>query len=113
MSQRCAAHCLSLTDINESFKIGEVAVDAAAQGLSGVMVTNNRKEGNEYRLEYSYSDIASIANMEKTVPENYMNVEKNNISQDGLNYLIPLVKGEVKLLHKDGVPMYLNIKDFI
>lgn len=113
VSQRCAAHCLSLTDINESFKIGEVAVDAAAQGLSGVMVTNNRKEGNEYRLEYSYSDIASIANMEKTVPENYMNIEKNNISQDGLNYLIPLVKGEVKLLHKDGVPMYLNIKDFI
>jgi len=110
--QRCAAHCLSLTDIEESFAFGNKAVELAVEGKTGVMVTSERKEG-KYALEYSCKDIKGIANMEKTVPESYMNEAKNNISKDGTEYLRPLILGEIHVPVKDGVPVYLNIKDFI
>ena len=111
--QRCAAHCLSLTDINESFAIGEKALQTAVDGLSGVMITSQRKTGDMYSIELSATDISLIANKEKTVPEEYMNESKNNISEEGLKYLRPLILGEVNIPHKNGLPVYLNIKNFL
>lgn len=111
--QRCAAHCLSLTDINESFAIGEKAFETAANGLSGVMVTSTRKDSENYGLELSYSDISLIANMEKTVPAEFMNEEKNGISEDGIEYLRPLILGDVNIPKKNGLPVYLSLKNFM
>ncbi len=111
--QRCAAHCLSLTDINESFAIGEKALQTAVEGLSGVMITSKRKDGDMYSVELSATDISLIANKEKTVPEEYMNESKNNISEEGLKYLRPLILGEVNIPHKNGIPVYLNINSFL
>lgn len=111
--QRCAAHCLSLTDINESFAIGEKALQTAVEGLSGVMITSERKPGDVYGIELSASDISLIANKEKKVPEEYMNESKNNISEEGLKYLRPLIMGEVNIPHKNGLPVYLSINNFL
>ncbi|MCJ7855505.1 6-phosphofructokinase [Lachnospiraceae bacterium NSJ-143] len=111
--QRCAAHCLSLTDINESFLIGEKALQTAVEGVSGVMITSTRKDSDMYSLELSYSDIKMIANKEKTVPAEYMNRDKNNISAEGVKYLRPLILGEVNIPHKNGIPIYLSLKKFM
>lgn len=109
--QRCAGHCLSKTDIDESVLMGRKAVECAVNGDTGVMITNKRKEGTEYNLDLGCENIELIANFEKTVPESYMNHEKNGISEEGLNYLLPLVEGEVNMEYKEGTPVYIKLED--
>lgn len=111
--QRCAGHCLSKADIDESVLIGSKAVECAVEGKTGVMITIKRAEGKIYRPELGCEDIELIANFEKTVPEKFMNSEKNGVSKDGLNYLLPLVEGEVNIEYKDGTPVYLKLDDII
>ena len=77
------------------------------------MVTSTRKDSENYGLELSYSDISLIANMEKTVPAEFMNEEKNGISEDGIEYLRPLILGDVNIPKKNGLPVYLSLKNFM
>ena len=42
-----------------------------------------------------------------------MNESKNNISEEGLKYLRPLILGEVNIPRKNGLPVYLSIKNFL
>ncbi len=77
------------------------------------MVTSTRKDSENYGLELSYSDISLIANMEKTVPAEFMNEEKNGISEKGIEYLRPLILGEVNIPKKNGLPVYLSLKNFM
>ncbi|MCI2000654.1 MAG: 6-phosphofructokinase [Clostridia bacterium] len=110
--QRCAAHCLSKTDIDESVLIGKKAVEVAAEGKTGVMITGKRTSGDIYSQELGYENIELIANLEKTVPENFMNREKNGVSEEGLKYLLPLVEGEINVEYKEGTPVYIKLDDF-
>lgn len=111
--QRCAAHCLSKTDIDESFMMGRMGAKLAAEGKTGVMVGSVRKDGKEYELEIGCGDIENIANKEKKVPESYINAEKNGLAQPAYDYLEPLVMGEIQVKTEKGIPVHLNIKDFI
>ncbi len=111
--QRCAGHLLSARDINESFMIGEKAVALAFEGKSGVMVTSERQKGASYGLSLTSTDIEHIANKEKTVPKDYMNENKNGVSQKGLDYLKPLIQGEVSHAMEGGIPKHLILKDFL
>lgn len=111
--QRCAAHLLSARDINESFMMGEKAVEIAIEGKSGVMVTSLRGDSEAYSLEITDSEIEHIANKEKTVPESFMNAEKNHASEDGLKYLEPLIQGEISPGMDKGMPIYLNLREYL
>ncbi|MCI8341680.1 MAG: 6-phosphofructokinase [Firmicutes bacterium] len=111
--QRCAGHFLSARDINESYMIGESAVAAALDGKTGVMVTTKRAAEEFYGLNIDVTDINLIANKEKTVPENFMNSEKNGASEHGLRYLKPLIQGEIELPMESGLPKHIYLKDFI
>ncbi|MDD3570535.1 MAG: 6-phosphofructokinase [Lachnospiraceae bacterium] len=110
--QRCAAHLLSARDINESYMIGEKAVEVAAEGKSGVMVTTQRGKGDVYSLTFDSTEISLIANKEKVVPEDYMNEGKNAATQKALDYLMPLIQGEIAQAMENGIPKHLVLKDF-
>lgn len=111
--QRCAAHYLSKTDIEESFIMGETGVKLAEEGKTGVMVGSVRKEGTEYALEIGCGAIENIANKEKKVPESYINADKNGLTEAAYEYLEPLVMGEVHVKTEKGIPVHLSIRDFI
>lgn len=111
--QRAAAHIISATDVEEGFAIGEKGVDFAIAGHTGKMVVTKRKSSDVYELEISSEDIEKIANHEKCVPEDYLNPQKNHVSQKALDYLKPLIVGEKPIKYKDGLPVYLYLKDFI
>ena len=111
--QRCAAHIVSATDIDESFIIGQKGVEYAVEGNSGKMVVSRRVEGFEYKLEYDCEEIEKIANNEKCVPLDYLNDKKNHVSQKAIDYLSPLIKGEKKIKYENGLPVYLFLKEFI
>ena len=109
LTQRCASHMASLTDINESVMIGKGAVKAALDGKTGVMMTIERSEGEGYTSFAGCADIAGIANAIKTVPDEYINDEGNGITEEGIAYLKPLIMGELTLEYVNGLPKHFVI----
>ena len=109
LTQRCASHVASLTDITESVKVGMGAVSAATEGKTGVMMTLDRAEGDGYEITVGTADISGIANEIKTVPDEYINVERNGITEAGLRYLAPLILGEVPCEYDNGLPKHIII----
>ena len=109
LTQRCASHMASLTDIDESVKVGKGAVEAAIGGKTGVMMTIERGEAEEYSSYIGCADIAGIANAIKTVPDEYINEEGNGITDAGIAYLKPLIMGELSLEYVNGLPKHFVI----
>ena len=109
LTQRCASHIASLTDIQESVTVGKGAVKAATDGRTGVMMTIERDGGEEYTYHVGCADIAGIANAIKTVPDEYINAEGNGITEAGIAYLKPLIMGELTLEYVNGIPKHFVI----
>jgi len=109
LTQRCAGHLLSKTDIDESLSIGHAAVIAAIEGKSGVMMTFERKTEGGYSVSIGCENIANIANAVRGVPDEYINEEGNGITEAGLEYLSPLILGEVPLTYEAGMPKHIVI----
>lgn len=105
--QRAATHIASLTDINEAYQAGYAGVYAAAEGLTGVMITLNRVSQAPYICETSAYDIHAIANLEKMVPEHFITEDGCQITEEFLSYLRPLIQGELYPVFKDGLPAHL------
>ena len=105
--QRCAAHILSATDIEESKKLGEHATELVLGGMSGKMSSLQRIPGKEYKVEYTVTDIREVANREKKVPREWMNAAQNGVTQEMVDYLLPLVQGVNSSDYESGLPTYL------
>ena len=105
--QRAGTHLASLTDIKEAESVGMRAVSAAFSGKTGRMVIMKRKEGKDYKITMSTYDIHNIANVEKTIPSEWID-DKNKLMKDEfINYVKPLIQGELKPIFKDGVVTHL------
>ena len=108
LPQRCAAHLLSATDINESLRVGEAAVKAASDGITGVMMTIVRNASEPYASTVGYSPVAAIANMVRRVPDEFINESGNNVTEACVRYLAPLIEGETAPLYRAGLPAYFT-----
>lgn len=107
--QRCAAHLLSKTDIDESFAQGEYGVKLAAEGVTGSMVCIERLSNNPYTVGYGYAPIAEIANEAKSIPREWINKAGNDVTQELIDYIYPLIQGEYPVEYKNGLPVYTNV----
>ncbi|MCR4716483.1 MAG: 6-phosphofructokinase [Lachnospiraceae bacterium] len=111
--QRSAMHISSLTDITEAFKLGQEAVASAEMGLTGIMLTLNREHSTNYNCSIGNVPVSEVANQAKSVPREWINPEGNDVTEDMINYLRPLILGEPKIRFKNGIPDYLSIKHLI
>lgn len=109
LMQRCAAHLASANDLSESKMLGMTAADRAINGVSGQMAVVLRKHNNPYRVAYSTADISLVANYEKKVPEEWINEAGNDVTEEMMEYLRPLVRGEVYPATQAGIPIHLNL----
>ncbi len=107
--QRCASHCASFTDIEESFKVGYVAVEAAYEGLTGKMTLFKRVNNDPYQCVIDIHDVCDIANEVKGVPANMINAEGDYVTQDFIDYAMPLIQGEVSQLTVNGLPRHIKL----
>ncbi|MBQ4527411.1 MAG: 6-phosphofructokinase [Clostridia bacterium] len=106
--QRCAAHNASMTDITEAFNCGAAAVDAAFDGENGKMIVMKRTDKKRYDVIYTTSDINSIANNEKIVPDEFISSNGNDITEEFIKYAAPLIQGERKIKFDNGIPAYIK-----
>ena len=104
--QRCAGYMLSETDIIESRNLGAFAAVSAIRGESGKMSALKRICDDPYQVEIELADLSKIANFEKKVPMEWINEEGNDIKDDLLSYLKPLIQGEVQIPYENGVPRH-------
>ncbi len=108
--QRCASHIASKTDIDESVTVGAAAVDAAASGISGKMMGFKRVSDEPYKCVPCYEDIDKIANKVRQVPDSFINERGNGITDEGVNYILPLIDGESYPEYKNGLPVHISLK---
>ncbi len=109
--QRCAAHCASQTDIDESFAAGQAAVKNAIAGITDKMVGFERSyENGKYVCNIKLFDLSIVANTEKKVPLTWLNETKDGLTQDFIDYALPLIQGETKLVKEDGLPRFVHLK---
>ena len=110
VNQRCSSLLSSLTDINEADMAGRTAVKCALEGITGKMITFNRLDGDEYKLEYGLTDVCDVCNKEKPFPSEWITGNNNDISPEFAKYALPLIKGVPEHVFEDGVPKYLYRK---
>ena len=102
--QRCAGYMLSETDIIESRNLGAFAAVSAIRGETCKMSALKRMPGDNYQVEIVLADLSKIANVEKTVPLEWITEDGHDITEELVDYLRPLIQGEVRIPYKDGVP---------
>ena len=110
--QRCAAHCASETDVQESFLSGKTAVERAVSGITDKMVGFERTadaNGN-YVCNIKLMDLADVANTEKKVPQEWINAEGNNVSAAYIDYALPLIQGQPNMVYENGLPRFAKLK---
>ena len=107
LPQRCASHLASKTDLCESVSVGKGAVEAAVNGVTRQMATIVRESTEPYVYSVSHSDIAEIANKVKEVPREFINAEGNNVTDECVRYILPLIEGENSPEFKHGLPVHI------
>ncbi len=109
--QRCAAHCASQTDIEESFASGKAAVENAVAGVTDKMVGYERSYvDGKYVCNIKLFDLSVVANTEKKVPREWINEKGNGMNQAFIDYAMPLIQGETELPKENGLPRFVNLK---
>lgn len=105
--QRSASHLASRVDILEAYQVGGAAVMAADEGDSGKMVVLERLSDDPYQCGTSVKDVHKIANSEKLVPREWVNKEGDYVTDDFIEYVTPLIQGDVSPIMVDGIPRHL------
>lgn len=108
--QRSARHIASATDVDQAYAMGKAAVEFAAAGKNAIMPTIVRGKGKTYRWSVGEAPLAKVANVEKKMPRGYITADGFGVTQKGIDYLEPLIRGEDYPPYKNGVPQYARLK---
>ncbi len=109
LPQRCASHLVSKTDIEESVLIGQMAVKLACLKNSGKMASFVRTQG-EYSVKVEMVDASLTANAIKRVPRDFINKDGNFITDKCIEYISPLIQGEMDIKYVMGLPQHFEIE---
>ena len=104
--QRCSSHLSSKRDITEAERIGGAAVKTALDGISGVMMTFYRVANQPYNIRIDYVDVNRVANKVKYFPTEWICENGHDVTQEAINYSLPLIQGEQNIRIKNGIPQH-------
>lgn len=86
----------SPVDRKEAVLAGEVAMKAAYEGKTGVMVGFERVRGEEYQVKTIFIPINEVMLHEKVMPESFINERGNDVTQEFIEWCKPLLGQEIK-----------------
>ena len=101
---RDSSTCVSRTDQEEAYLVGRHAVLEAVQGNSGNMITLVREPGATYMCTTGLVPLEKVANEERLLPREFINVRGNGVSDAYLKYAYPLLG--------DRLPEYGRLQGF-
>lgn len=103
--QRCFMDEASLTDLKEAIKCGEKALKLAFNGNSGFMVTMERISNDPYKIKYGKIKLNKVSSKIKYFPKEWI-INDNQISDEFITYLKPLIQGDIKIKKENSLPIY-------
>lgn len=98
----CAADRAVQLDIDEAYMCGSRAVELAAEGRTGVMVTIERQGGPGYKCGTSTAPLSDVAVKAKPMPDEYINEAGDFVTDAFLDYVRPLVGEMPRYVRLDG-----------
>jgi len=104
--QRAAGHLVSATDRAQADAVGWAAVQYAIAGRDNVMPGIVRRSDSPYRWQTTPVDLASVSNAERRFPDAFIADCGFDVTQAAVNWLKPLIEGEVMPHFVGGLPDY-------
>jgi len=110
--QRAARHIASASDLEQAYALGKAGVEMALAGKNAIMPTIDRISNNPYQWEIGSADLADVANVEKTMPLDFITADGFGITDKCRDYLYPLIQGEAYPDYDErGMPRYVVLKN--
>ena len=109
--QRAARHIASKTDVDQAYALGKAAVEMAIAGENAVMPTVRRVSDEPYIWEIGKAKLEDIANVERTMPKEFITDDGFGITKACRRYLNPLIEGEDYPPYNKGLPVYVTLKN--
>ena len=108
--QRCGSHLASKTDVEEAYLAGQAAVEAAAEGFTDKMVAFQCTRDGSYACKTVLEPLDIVANFEKKVPRAWINEAGNGMTQEFIDYVLPLIQGETDAPKENALPRFARLK---
>ena len=109
--QRSARHIASATDVTQAYAVGQRAVELALEGHNAVMPTIERTADEPYAWQLGMAPLEAVANVEKTMPRDFITEDGYGITDKCRRYLTPLIRGEDYPHYDNGLPLYVTLQN--
>ncbi len=109
VSQRAASHISSLRDLDEAEMVGAEAVNLAMDKQNGKMVVIRRTSLSPYMSCADTVDLNTVANKAKPFPKEWINADENGVTQEAIDYILPLIQGEPNNILVNGLPKHFYL----
>jgi 6-phosphofructokinase 1 len=110
LMQRSAAHLASKVDVTEAYNAGRKAVQAAVAGVTDKMIGFKRISSHPYKIKYVRIPLQKAANEEQKVPLHWIKEDNTGLTQEYIDYALPLIQGDEKAKLEDGLPRFAKLK---
>ncbi len=110
LMQRCAAHLASEVDVESTFNAGREAVKAALNDETDIMIGFKIKGGAKADVELTHIPLEKAANAEQKVPLEWINEDKNFVTNEFVKYCLPLIQGAPERKLEDSLPKFAQLK---
>ena len=110
--QRSARHIASASDLEQAYALGKAGVEMALAGENAIMPTVERISSSPYKWQIGRAPLAEVANVEKTMPLDFITEDGFGITAQCKEYLYPLIQGEAYPDYDErGMPRYVVLKN--
>lgn len=104
--QRMSMAMASEVDLEEAYTAGQHGARAALAGEDDKMVTLERVSHDPYAVRPGLVPLEEIANRQKLLLEEYINVDGNHVTHSFREYALPLIGGQAVTYRRlQGVPV--------
>ncbi|MFM1653662.1 6-phosphofructokinase [Brevibacillus sp. B_LB10_24] len=107
--QRSGMLFSSKRDADEAFQAGKAAVQFARAGKTGVMVSLQRISHHPYKVSYEPVSLQEVAMRERLFPSEWYDRRTRSVDTPFIEYVTPLIQGEVFVPMNNGLPAYNTI----
>ena len=101
--QRSFPACVSANDAKEARAVGREAVKMACSGDVDGSVAIRRKPGKTYKVFFERVPLQSVAKETRHMPDDFINPEGNDVTQEFIDYAAPIVGPLPKIGRLKGV----------
>ncbi len=97
--QRSFPGIASKVDMQEAYRAGEAAVQAASKGLTSGSIAIRRKKSKDYAVTFEPVALRKVARETRHMPASFINKAGNNVTAAFIRYVTPIVGPLPKTAH--------------